>query len=155
MVVGGVINFNTIRTSEYRIEIPGKASEMTHLKIAFVADFHLQEGTNIHFVERFVDKIAIIKPDLIVFGGDIVEGDREDENMTGYEKLLKGITAGYGVFTVLGNHEYYAGQDKGSFFDKTGMKVLCDTIIVINNSFNLGGRYDSHFKGKKTHRMIL
>ena len=150
MVVVGVINFNTIRTSEYSIEIPGRASEMTHLKIAFAADFHLQEGTNIHFVKRFVDKIAIIKPDIMVFGGDIVEGDREDENMAGYEKLLKRIAAGYGVYAVLGNHEYYAGQDRGSFFDKTGMKVLCDTIIMINNSFYLGGRYDSHFKERKS-----
>ena len=122
---------------------------MTHLKIAFVADFHLQEGTNIHFVERFVDKIAIIKPDLMVFGGDIVEGDREDENMAEYEKLLKRITTGYGVYAVLGNHEYYAGHNKNSFFDKTGMKVLCDTILLINNSFNLGGRFDNHFKVRK------
>ena len=51
---------------------------------------------------------------------------------------------------VLGNHEYYAGQDKGSFFDKAGMKVLCDTIVVIDNSFTLAGRYDSHFSGRKT-----
>jgi predicted MPP superfamily phosphohydrolase len=150
VVVGGVINFNTIRTSEYRIEIPRKSSEIGHLKIAFAADFHLKEGTNIHFVERFAKRIAIIRPDLLVFGGDIVEGDREDENMTGFEKLFREISTRYGVFAVLGNHEYYAGQDKGSFFDKSGMKVLCDTIMVIDNSFNLGGRYDSHFRTRKT-----
>lgn len=148
VVVFGVINFNTIRTSEYQIEIPGKASETDHLKIAFVADFHLQERTNIHFVEKFVRKIDNIKPDLMVFGGDIVEGDREDENMIGYEKLIKGISARYGVFAVLGNHEHYSGQDKGSFFDRAGIKVLCDTIIVIHNSFNLGGRNDSHLKSR-------
>ena len=148
VVVFGVINFNTIRTSEYQIEIPGKASETDHLKIAFVADFHLQERTNIHFVEKFVKKIENIKPDLMVFGGDIVEGDGEDENMIDYEKLLKGISARYGVFGVLGNHEHYSGQDKGSFFDRAGIKVLCDTIIVIHNSFNLGGRNDSHLKSR-------
>jgi uncharacterized protein len=150
VVVAGIINFNTIRTSEYRIEIPGKSSRIKHLKIAFAADFHLAEGTNVHFVEKFVKRIALIKPDLLIFGGDIVEGDREDENMTGSEKLLREINTRYGVFTVLGNHEYYAGQDKGSFFDKASMKVLCDTIIVIDNSFNLGGRFDSHFRRRKT-----
>ncbi len=150
VVAVGALNFNTIRTSEYRIIIPGKATKINHLKIAFVADFHLREGTNINFVERFVDKIAIISPDLIIYGGDIVEGERDNENLARYENLLKGISARYGVFTVLGNHEYYAGQDKGSFFDKTGMKVLCDTIMVVNNSFNLGGRYDSHLKARKT-----
>ena len=148
VVVFGVINFNTIRTSEYQIEIPGKASETDHLKIAFVADFHLQERTNIHFVEKFVKEIEIIKPELMLFGGDIIEGDSENENLIGYEKLIKGISTRYGVFAVLGNHEHYSGQDKGSFFDRAGIKVLCDTSIVIHNSFNLGGRNDSHFKSR-------
>jgi predicted MPP superfamily phosphohydrolase len=85
----------------------------------------------------------------MIFGGDIVEGDREDENMTAYEKLFREIKTRFGVFTVLGNHEYYGGQDKGSFFDKAGIKVLCDTILAIDSSFFLGGRYDSHFRGRK------
>jgi uncharacterized protein len=150
VVFAGVINFNTIRTSEYRIEIPGKSSKVNHLKIAFAADFHLEEGTNIHFVERFVKKIAFIKPDLMVFGGDNVEGDREDENMIRFEKLLREIKTRYGVFSVLGNHEHYAGMDKGSFFDKAGITVLSDTIVVIDSSFNLAGRNDSHISGRKT-----
>jgi predicted MPP superfamily phosphohydrolase len=150
VVVAGVINFNTIRTSEYRIEIPGKSSEVNHLKIAFTADFHLKEETNIHCVERFAKRIALIRPDILVLGGDIIEGDREDENMTGVEKIFREINTRYGVFGVLGNHEYYAGQDKGSFFDKAGIKVLCDTIVVIDNSFNLGGRLDSHFRTRKS-----
>jgi predicted MPP superfamily phosphohydrolase len=150
IVVAGVINFNTIRTSEYRIEIPGKTSKIKHLKIAFAADFHLKEGTNIHFVQRFVRKIADTDPDLMLFGGDIVEGDREDENMTAFEKLLREIKPKFGVYTVLGNHEYYGGQDKGNFFDRAGMKVLRDTIIAIDSSFNLGGRLDSHFRKRKS-----
>jgi len=149
IVIAGVINFNTIRTSEYCIEISGKSSKIRHLKVAFVADFHLNEGTNIDFVERFTKRIAIIKPDLMLFGGDVVEGDREDENMSGFEKLFREINPRYGVFAVLGNHEYYAGQDKGSFFDKAGIKVLCDTVIVIDSSFNLAGRYDNHFRKRK------
>ena len=148
-MTGGIINFNTIRTSEYHIEIPGRSSAISHLKIAFAADFHLKERTGIRFVERFAEKIIEIEPDLMIFGGDIVEGDRDDGNIQEYESILKGINQ-YGVFAVLGNHEYYAGQDKGSFFDKAGMKVLCDTIVNIDSSFNLAGRYDSHFSGRKS-----
>jgi uncharacterized protein len=150
VVVGGVINLNAIRTSEYNIEIPGRKSVIKNLKIAFAADFHLKEGSNIRFVGRFVKKIEEINPDLMIFGGDIVEGDKEDENMTLIEKLLCVIKPKYGVYAVLGNHEYYSGQDKGSFFDMACMRVLCDKIILIDSSFNLGGRYDSHFSGRKS-----
>ncbi len=150
VVIAGIINFNTIRTSVYKIEIPGKLSEISHLKIAFAADFHLQDAVGINFVERFANKIEKINPDLMIFGGDIVEGDREDENMKVFEKLLSGIHTRYGVFAVLGNHEYYAGQEQGSFFNKAGIKVLCDTILVIDSSFNLGGRFDTHLRSRKS-----
>jgi predicted MPP superfamily phosphohydrolase len=150
VVIGGVINFNTIRTSEYNIEVQGRHSGTKTLRIAFVADFHLREGVNISFVEQFADKIRNIKPDLLLFGGDIAEGNMENDDMTVYEEILKSIRPVYGSFGVLGNHEYYAGQDEGSFFDKAEIKLLNDTLVLINNSFYIGGRYDSHFRGRKS-----
>jgi predicted MPP superfamily phosphohydrolase len=150
VVVAGIINFKTIRTSGYSIDVSRKSSQISHLRIAFAADFHLKQGTSVRFVENFVKKIEDLNPDLMLFGGDIVEGDRDDGDMVVFENLLKTIKPKYGVFTVLGNHEYYGGQDKGSFFDKAGIKVLCDTILSIDGSFALGGRYDSHFNTRKT-----
>ena len=150
IVVAGAINFRTIRISEYQIDIPRKLAKIDHLKIAFIADFHLRKDTDIHFVERFAKKIEMIQPDLLVYGGDIVEGGREDGNLQKIEKIFKDIGVKYGSFAVLGNHEFYGRQDKGQFFDRAGIKVLADTIVVIDDSFNLAGRYDSHFNRRKT-----
>jgi predicted MPP superfamily phosphohydrolase len=155
VVVAGVINMNTIRTSEYRIEIPAKSSEIKNLKIAFAADFHLNTKINSHFAERFVNLIETIQPDLLILGGDIVENSREDNSLERFEKLFRKIEPKYGIFTVLGNHDFYSGQDKGSFFEKAGIVVLCDSFTVIDNSFCLGGRYDSHFRNRKTIDKLL
>ena len=149
VVVGGIINFNTIQVSEYRISVPRKSSKIEHLKIVFVADFHLKEETNVAFVERFVKKVEGINPDLMLYGGDIAEGNRHNNKMDHLENLLKQISPKYGVYGVLGNHEYYAGQDKGNFFDKAGIKILLDTNILIDSSFNLMGRYDGHFNRRQ------
>lgn len=149
VVLAGIINFNTIRTSEYRIEIPRRSSQLNHLRIAFAADFHLNERTGIHFVRRFVAKIKETDPDIVILGGDIIEGDRDDGSITEYESVLNGIKPPYGVYGVLGNHEFYSGHDQGSFFKKAGIKVLCDSVIVIDGAFTLAGRYDSHFSGRK------
>jgi predicted MPP superfamily phosphohydrolase len=155
VVVAGTINFNTIRTTEYQITIPGKSSGTSHLRIAFVSDFHLQEGTSIHFIEKFVAKIDSIKPDLMLFGGDIVEGDRRDENMEPFEKLFSSIKTRYGVYGVLGNHEYYARQDKGSFFSKAGIEILSDSVVIVDSSFILVGRNDSHIRTRKSIEEIM
>lgn len=155
VVAAGIVNFNTIRTSEYHIEIPRRGSGLTHLRIAFTADFHLQEKTGLNFVRRFAEKVEEIKPDIMIFGGDIIEGDSDDGNIGSYEAILAGIKARYGVYSVLGNHEFYAGQSNGSFFDRAGMKLLCDTIVVIERSFSLAGRNDSHFTGRKPAGALL
>jgi predicted MPP superfamily phosphohydrolase len=150
IVIAGAINFNTIRLSEYQIDVPCKSAKISHLKIAFVADFHLKRGVDLHYVERFARQIEVIQPDLMIYGGDIVEGNREDESMRSFEKVFRTIHPKYGVFAVFGNHEFYGRQDKGQFFDRAGMKLLCDSNVVIDGSFNLLGRYDSHFGKRKS-----
>ena len=155
VVIAGIINFNTIRTSEYRISVPARSSEISRLRIAFVSDFHLGESTPVKFVERFVKEIGIIKPDLMLYGGDIAEGGSEDEKMKRFENLLSSISTTYGAYGVLGNHEHYASQDKGTFFSKAGIEILRDTLLVIDNSFTLAGRNDSHVRNRKSVEEIM
>jgi uncharacterized protein len=154
IVVGGVINFRTIRISEYKLEIPARSSEMHHLKIAFAADFHIDSDTDPGFMRRFCRRIEKISPDIMLFGGDIVEG-HDGEKMEEQEQMLKQIDVRYGVYGVLGNHEYYRGQDRGSFFDKAGIKILRDSVVVIENAFNLAGRLDSHFSNRRSMNELL
>ena len=155
VVVAGIINFNTIRTTEYQIAVAGKLSGITNLRIAFVSDFHLQESTGIRFVQKFAAKIDIIKPDLMLFGGDIVEGDKKDEKMARFERILSSIKARYGVYGVLGNHEHYARHDEGDFFSNSGIEILRDSVVIAGNSFALAGRNDSHTRTRKSVDDIL
>ena len=88
----------------------------------------------------------------MIYGGDIVEGDRDDGDMGIFINLLKLIKPKYGVFSVLGNHEHYGGQDKGNFFEKSGMMLLSDSVLAVDRAFALGGRNDSHFRSRKSIR---
>jgi predicted MPP superfamily phosphohydrolase len=155
VVIGGAINLNTIRVSRYRIEVPRKNSKLDHLRVAFVADFHIQKSTSIGFVDQFVRKVNALQPDILLYGGDIVEGDRENETTSAVEAALKTIIVRDGVFGVVGNHEFYGGQQQGSFFKRAGIRLLCDTVIRIDSSFYLSGRYDQHFGKRKTINKLL
>jgi predicted MPP superfamily phosphohydrolase len=155
VVLTGTLNHRTIRTSEYKVKIAGRSSEIRRLKIAFVADFHLKEGKSIRFVKKFADRIDEIDPDLLLLGGDIVDDRRAGRDMATFEKLFRDIVTKYGTYAVPGNHEFYSGQDKGSFFKNAGIELLCDTIVVVGSSINLGGRYDSHFRGRKSIEDLL
>ena len=155
VLIGGIIHFNTIRTTRYQIQIPGASSRLDHMKIAFIADFHLQSKTNVAFVERMVKKINAIKPDLMLFGGDIVEGDGDEGKIPQFEKLIRQIKSKYGSFGVIGNHEIYGGDETHEFFKKAGIQLLKDTGIVINKSVNLIGRYNQHIRDRKSPQELL
>ena len=155
VVIVGAINLNTISVSKYQIDVPRRQSKIDHLRIAYMADFHIKQNTSMPFVEQFVRKVNALQPDLMLYGGDIVEGDSENETTEAIEATLKTIKTTIGVFGVVGNHEFYGGQQQGSFFKRAGITLLLDTIIRIDSSFYLSGRYDEHFRRRKTINKIL
>lgn len=155
IVIAGAINFNTIRISEYNIDVQKKSSGLNNLKIAFISDFHLQEGTPLRFVRRTIQKINEIDPDIMLFGGDIVEDDREDAYMKEFESLLASIKTRYGVFSVLGNHEHYSRRDRGSFFNRAGIRILNDSSVIFSRSFILAGRNDSHISTRANVKELM
>ena len=155
VVVGGVINMNTIRISKYQVEIPRRHSKEGHLRVAFVSDFHIQKNTSMAFVQQFVRKVNSLQPDIILYGGDMTEGDNENETSPAIESAIRNIRAKYGSYGVTGNHEFYGGNGQGLFFKKAGIHLLCDTVVKIENSFYLAGRYDQHFRQRKTITVLL
>lgn len=136
LVAGGAINLNTIRVSEYNITVPKGSSNIDNLRVVFVADFHIQQNTSPRYVEQYMRKVKALKPNLLLYGGDIVEGDSENETTEFIETALRSIPAKYGIYGVPGNHEFYGGQDQGTFYRKAGITPICDTIINIGNAFH-------------------
>jgi predicted MPP superfamily phosphohydrolase len=155
VVIAGVINMNSIRISEYQVEIPRRQSGAEHLRVAFVSDFHIEQNTSQAFVEQFVRKVNALNADILLYGGDMVEGDKENETSEAIESALRNIHVKYGSYGVTGNHEFYGGSEQGNFFRNAGIKLLCDTIVRIDNSLYLAGRYDKHFRKRKAANEIL
>lgn len=79
-------------------------------RIVHISDLHL--GSFRHHpatVEILVKKIMNLKPDMIVFTGDLVSIDVDE--MDGFDEILGRLSAPDGVYSVMGNHDYinYAG----------------------------------------------
>jgi hypothetical protein len=154
VVVGGIINLNTIRVSEYTINVPRKNSNIDHLKVAFVADFHLQQNFPWSFVEQFVKKIDVLQPDLLLYGGDIVEGFRSDGNLEKFESILSSVHTKYGSYGVPGNHDSFGRRGTGTFFHKAGIILLRDSLVRIDSSFILAGRNDQQRNRKSVNEIL-
>jgi uncharacterized protein len=74
------------------------------LKIVQISDIHSGSFDNKKAVEKGVQEILNLRPDLILFTGDLIN-DRATE-MLGYEDIFSRLKAPMGVFSTLGNHDY-------------------------------------------------
>ncbi len=154
VVAFGAWNFNRLEIREYQVELPKKSAKTDGLTIVFAADFHLQGRTPRRIMERFADKVNALEPDLVVIGGDIVEGgNTPDEKMEHEAAQFRRIRSTYGVFGVPGNHDSFGG-DRGSFFDKAGIRMLQDEYVRIDAAIYLAGRLDGRRRSTEARKSI-
>jgi predicted MPP superfamily phosphohydrolase len=146
----GIWNHHHLRVSEYSIEVARRSSPVETLRIAFASDFHLGAMTDAHFMDKFVAKVNALDPDIILIGGDVMEGHRGDDP----EKFIarfRELRSRYGVYAVPGNHERYGGG-RSDFFERAGIRLLRDEVVTVGGAFHLAGR---NVDGRSRHRKSL
>jgi uncharacterized protein len=87
-----------------KIALPNVPKAFDGFKIVQISDIHTGSLQQQWQLEKAVQLILDQKPDLVVFTGDLVN-NRSDEALP-YLDILKKIKAPYGVFSILGNHDY-------------------------------------------------
>ncbi|MBI5201239.1 MAG: metallophosphoesterase, partial [Elusimicrobia bacterium] len=90
---------------EVIVPIDGLPQALEGLTIAQVSDLHVGPTIRAPYLQRMVDAIGKIAPDLIAVTGDLADGlpGRLDAQVA----PLAGLRAPLGVYYVTGNHEYY------------------------------------------------
>ena len=152
----GIWNHHHLSVSEYSIEVPRRSSPVEALRIVFASDFHLGAMTDAHFMEKFVAKVNALNPDVVLIGGDVMEGhsgDKPEKFIAGFRELR----TKYGVYAVPGNHESYGGGiNRNAFFERAGIRLLRDEVITVGGAFYLAGRVDGgHRRRRKSLTDIL
>ena len=109
IVAAGAWNNNRLRIKELSIGLPHKSSTIKELHIVFASDFHLSQITDKRLVEKFVTKVNMLHPDIVLIGGDVLEGDRQ-EDLNNFETQFRKIQSKYGVYAASGNHERQRGR---------------------------------------------
>jgi uncharacterized protein len=152
-LVGGYFNAKNPRLKTLDIHIPKSADSLKTLNIAVASDIHLGTIIGNGRLNRIVDTINSLHPDLVLFPGDIVDEDLAPVINQNLGETLRTIKAKYGVFAVTGNHEYIGGVEQAyKYLMDHGIRVLRDEVVTVNGNITLIGREDrsiSQFGGKK------
>lgn len=87
-----------------QVNIKGISTQLLGLKIIQISDIHAGSFLYPNEVKKAVDIINDQEADLVFFTGDLVNNTADE--VVPLLPILKNIKAKYGVFSVMGNHDY-------------------------------------------------
>ena len=100
----GFSNKYNYHVKKIKLSYPNLPMAFKGLRVVQISDIHSGSFTNKSAVEKGVDKILQLKPDLVLFTGDLV--NNKSDEMQNYMDVFSQIKAPLGVFSTLGNHDY-------------------------------------------------
>jgi len=107
--------------------------ELNHFDFSIVqiSDLHIGGLIDREFVKNSVLKINALKPDIVFITGDLI--DTALENIEDIVRELDDISAKYGIYYILGNHEYFHDPLKLiDFIKTTQIKLLLNEHVTID-----------------------
>jgi predicted MPP superfamily phosphohydrolase len=148
VIVGVIFFFGYQRfahpvTTPVQVTIHAPAGDMKTLHAAVASDLHLGDFIGRERVADYVRRINGLGADIILLPGDIIDSRLAPLREQKMGEELAKLKAPLGVFAAVGNHERIAGmQESIAFLEESGIRVLRDEAILINDSFYLVGRDD-------------
>lgn len=161
LMVSGAILIHGRYWANHKVTI--KENTIEHEKISpvfdgfsfvYFSDVHFNEFVDQNRFDQLVDKINTLKPDVILFGGDLIsEAFAENKSQQVFIESLKKLEAPYGKFAVLGEKETGVNTiltNVNNFFAKADFEVLQNqsTKLYYNSDeyINLIGLLDSSMR---------
>ncbi|OOM78520.1 putative metallophosphoesterase [Clostridium puniceum] len=145
IIVGfGIWNAQNKVVTNYEVNIEKKAGEIKSLNVVMISDVHMGIGIKENGVDKMVDSINELNPDIVLFCGDIFDENTSTTLKEYSREVFKKIKSKYGVYDITGNHEYGAGDlsETISYFKDGNVKFLQDEQIEVADSFYVVGRND-------------
>ncbi|MDR2365932.1 MAG: metallophosphoesterase [Zoogloeaceae bacterium] len=118
------------------------------LRVAALSDLHLGRLVSPAYFSRLMETIAPLRPDMLLLAGDILD-DYHGLDMRAVRESLARLQPPLGVWGVLGNHEYIAGDADTSrrLLEVGGIRILRDEWTDVGGQVLLVGR-DDHSRAR-------
>lgn len=139
----GIWEGRDLRIKRIILESDKIPAKQPRIRIAAIADLHLENPVKFGVLEEMAIKISQRKPDIILALGDIVVGPISNQDRVA--GLLATLRAPWGKFYIYGNHELLPGRNQPiRLLRQAGFKPLVNEGITIGG-INLIGLPDAGF----------
>lgn len=121
-----------LKVKEYKIVNENFTDNFYGLKIVHITDLHYGNTTNNSDLKKIVDKVNLIKPDIIVFTGDLLDKELNNEELEEFKSTLNNMKSNIKKYAVNGNHD----ENFSEILKETGFTDLNNNYDSLYNSNN-------------------
>lgn len=152
----GYMRFANPKVVNLNLDIEKKAGSIQSLNIVALSDVHLGEVIRKNMLVKYIDLINRQNAEIILIAGDLFDRNLHSVERQKMDIELRKLKSRYGVYAILGNHEYYGNLGHAmEVIGKSGIKLLRDSAVTIDSSFVLVGRDDRTNPRRKSLDSIL
>ncbi len=137
----GIFNAKKIVVRKLNIKLPNLPISWNGKKAVWISDVHLGLVYGKKHMEKIVEKINELHPDIVFIGGDLFDAISVPSVLE-TAKPLSEIKASMGTYYISGNHEHYGNFN--AFMEKIEslrIKILKNEIIKIDGMQIIGIEY--------------
>jgi predicted MPP superfamily phosphohydrolase len=137
-----------LETTVQPVPLPRLPKAFEGFRICQLSDIHIGPFMPAEQIRKYVEMANALKPDLTVLTGDFVTFDANTQEAA--VESLSGLTAPFGVFGCLGNHDAWSGVENSitALFRQRGVHILRGEAVPIairGDAINLiGVDFQSH-----------
>jgi predicted MPP superfamily phosphohydrolase len=118
------------RVERVTVPVSGLGAGLSGMKVVQISDIHIGPTLDRRFMQRVVEQVNALEPDVVAVTGDLVDGSVS--RLRDEVAPLAGLRASLGVYYVTGNHEYYHGGAAWSAeVARLGLTVLNNAHRVV------------------------
>lgn len=151
----GYIRFSNPKTVNLSLDIHKNGTPGT-MSVVAVSDIHLGNMIRRPRLEKYVELINKQNPDLILIAGDLFDRNLHSVKIQKMDQVLSKLKAKHGVYAVLGNHDYFGNVNQAiDIINRSGIKLLRDSAVTIDNHLHLIGRDDRTNSRRKPLKHII
>ena len=149
------IETSLFETKEYKISNVNLANDFSGLKIIHISDIHYGRITNTKMIKKIIKEVNLIKPDIIVITGDLIDKDATltEKDISFLKDSLAKLESKYGKYAIYGNHDITYSREKiEEIYKYSNFKLLVNDYDIIYGKMNealfIGG-LDSLLEGEQ------
>lgn len=138
------IEVNNFKVREYSIIDNRLPEEFNGYKIIHISDVFYNDND----LNKIIERINLLKPDLVVFTGDLIKNDISSDDLDKLVSYLNSIDSKYGIYYVLGDNDY--GDNFNYVMNNVSFNVLDNEYVYLFNNgdspimlFGVGNEVDN------------